>query len=89
MQSANRNPCRRDFGFDANALRQYRIVPVPIEEPGAANVALVGETVCAAAGHPQTEDLIRGLGFPVENAVLSEFAKADGCVTCLSLLFGD
>jgi dimethylargininase len=75
--------------LDANALRQYRIVPVPIEEPGAANVALVGETVCAAAGHPQTEDLIRGLGFLVENAVLSEFAKADGCVTCLSLLFGD
>jgi dimethylargininase len=73
--------------LDANALRQYRIVRVPDDEPDAANVALVGETVCAAAGHAQTKDLIRGLGFRVETADLSEFAKADGCVTCLSLLF--
>jgi dimethylargininase len=75
--------------LDANALRQYTIVPVPDDEPGAANVAFVGETVCAAAGHAQTEDLIRGLGFRLETADLSEFAKADGCVTCLSLLFAD
>ena len=73
--------------LDAKALRQYRIVPVPDDEPGAANVALVGEAVCAAAGHPQTEDLIRGLGFRVETTDLSEFGKADGCTTCLSLLF--
>jgi dimethylargininase len=75
--------------LDVQALRQYEIVPVPDDEPGAANVALAGETVCAAAGHPQTEDLIRGLGFRVETVDLSEFAKADGCVTCLSLLFAD
>lgn len=73
--------------LDASALREYTIVPVLADEPGAANVAIVGETVCAAAGHPQTEGLIRDLGFRLETADLSEFAKADGCVTCLSLLF--
>jgi dimethylargininase len=73
--------------LDATALRQYEVVHVATNEPDAANVALVGETVCAAAGHPQTADLIRALGFRVETADLSEFAKADGCVTCLSLLF--
>jgi dimethylargininase len=73
--------------LDVNSLRQYKIVSVPDDEPGAANVAIVNETVCAAANHPQTEDLIRGLGFRVETADLCEFAKADGCVTCLSLLF--
>jgi dimethylargininase len=75
--------------LNAKALRQYKIVRVPGDEPDAANVALVGETVCAAAGHPQTANLIRGLGFEVETTDLSEFAKADGCVTCLSLLFAD
>jgi dimethylargininase len=73
--------------LDGKSLRHYEIVLVPHDEPDAANVALVGETVCAAAGHPHTEDLIRGLGFRVETTDLSEFAKADGCVTCLSLLF--
>jgi dimethylargininase len=75
--------------LDAKSLRQHQIIPVPDDEPDAANVALVGETVCAAVGHPQTKDLIRGLGFRVETVNLSEFAKADGCVTCLSLLFAD
>lgn len=73
--------------LDATALARYAIVPVPADEPDAANVALVGETVCAAAGHPQSAELVRGLGFFVETTDLSEFAKADGCVTCLSLLF--
>jgi len=71
---------------DCSALRQFELVPIPACEPKAANVALVGETVCAAAGHPQTVDLLRNLGFHVVTTDLSEFAKADGCVTCLSLL---
>jgi dimethylargininase len=73
--------------LDGKALRRkYGIVHVPHDEPDAANVALVGDTVCAAAGHPHSEELIRGLGFNSETTDLSEFAKADGCVTCLSLL---
>lgn len=70
-------------------LASYDIVPVPEEEPDGANVALAGDTVCAAAGHPRTADLIGRLGFRLETTDLSEFAKADGCVTCLSLLFED
>jgi dimethylargininase len=73
--------------LDSKDLRRYKIVGVPRDEPDAANVALVGETVCAAGGHTHTEDLLRRLGFRVDTADLSEFAKADGCVTCLSLLF--
>jgi len=72
--------------LDATDLQQFEIVHVPDNEPDAANVALIGNTVCAAAGHPETADLIRRLGFNVETTDLSEFAKADGCVTCLSLL---
>jgi dimethylargininase len=73
--------------LESKALSKYGVVHVPHDEPDAANVALVGDTVCAAAGHPHTADLLGGLGFRVETTNLSEFAKADGCATCLSLLF--
>jgi dimethylargininase len=73
--------------LDERALARYEIVHVPDDEPDAANVALLGETVCAGTGHPHTAEMIRGLGFRVETTDLFEFAKADGCVTCLSLLF--
>jgi N-dimethylarginine dimethylaminohydrolase len=35
----------------------------------------------------RTADLLDGLGFQVRTIDLSEFAKTEGGVTCLSLLF--
>jgi len=35
----------------------------------------------------RTADLLRGLGIDVRTLDLSEFAKAEGGVTCLSILF--
>jgi dimethylargininase len=73
--------------MDEDALSGFEVLPVPAEEPGAANVALVGETVLMDAACPRTAALIRSLGFEVRAVELSEFAKAEGSVTCLSLLF--
>jgi dimethylargininase len=70
----------------AEALEGFELVRVPDEEPDAANLALVGGRVCLPAAHPQTADLVRRLGFEVETVDLSEFAKAEGCVTCLNIL---
>jgi dimethylargininase len=72
--------------IDSAALHAYECIQVPQEEPWGANVALVGETVLASAAHPQTAELMRRLGFSVHGIDLSEFAKAEGGVTCLSLL---
>jgi dimethylargininase len=72
--------------LEVQALRGFELVRVPDAEPDAANALLVGERVCLPAAHPQTADLVRGLGFDVQTIDLSEFAKAEGCVTCLSLL---
>ena len=49
-------------------------------------VCVVGGWVCLSAAHPQTADMIHQLGFKVETVDVSEFAKAEGCVTCMSLL---
>jgi len=71
------------------ALSTYDVVHIPAEEPWAADVAILGNTVFLAAEQPATAEMIRGLGFDVETTPLSEFAKAEGGVTCLSLLFSD
>ncbi len=75
--------------LDAKALGGIDRVRVPAEEPDGANVVVVGTTVCLPAAHSRTADLVRGFGFEVRKVDLSEFAKAEGCVTCLSLLFAD
>src|SRR5262249_43075317 len=73
--------------FDVGGLRGFEMVGVPEEEPWAANVARVGASLCMSAAYPRTAERIRGLGFDVRTIDLSEFAKAEGAVTCLSLLF--
>ena len=73
--------------LEAEVLRGFEWVRIPEEEPWAANVALVGSNVCVAAEHQRTAELVRKLGFAVQTIDLSEFAKAEGGVTCLSILF--
>jgi dimethylargininase len=61
-------------------------VVVAREEAAAANVLAVGTTVVMPAGCPQTAAAVAALGFEVREVDLTEFAKADGGATCLSLL---
>jgi dimethylargininase len=72
--------------IDSVALAGHELINVPEAEPWGANVALVGSKVLLAAAHVQTAKLIESLGFTVQAIDLSEFAKAEGGVTCLSLL---
>lgn len=72
--------------INCTALAGFELIPIPAEEPWGGNIALVGETVLSAAGSPRTAALIRSLGFAVRTVDLSEFAKAEGGVTCLSIL---
>jgi dimethylargininase len=63
------------------------LILVPPDEAPAANALAVGENVLLADGYPRTADLVRRQGFQVLPLSLTEFAKADGGVTCLSLPF--
>lgn len=72
--------------LDLAALREMECIAVPQEEPWAANVLLVGDQVVLPAAHERTAGLIAGLGFTTTAVDISEFAKAEGGVTCLSLL---
>src|SRR5579884_3888030 len=68
-------------------LGGYELLPVPETEPWGANVLLVGNCVCVAAEHELTAGMLQRRGFELRTVPLSEFAKAEGGMTCLSLLF--
>jgi dimethylargininase len=74
---------------DLESLYGFEPVGIPADEPWAANTLLIGGSVCLAAEHVQTRDLLRRRGFDVRTTPLSEFAKAEGGVTCLALLVGE
>ncbi len=73
--------------IDRAAFRDIAIVTVPAEETYAANVVAIGKHVIVAAGFPQTHDVLAGLGFKLHPVPVSEVKKADGSLTCQSIVF--
>jgi dimethylargininase len=63
------------------------VFSVPPEEAYAANALAVGVQVLLPAGHPRTLEALRARGFEVLPVPMSQFAAADGGVTCLSLVW--
>src|SRR5215469_1846633 len=78
---ANRNWIDRAF------LSNFRILDVAMDEPLAANVLRVGDTLIYPDAFPRTRDLLQNSGFNVRSIDASELAKAEGGVTCTSILF--
>lgn len=75
--------------IDKRAITDFDLIPIPKTEPWGANVCLVGQAVILPAAHVQTAVLISRLGFAAQPVEISEFFKAEGGVTCLSLLLND
>jgi dimethylargininase len=69
------------------AFRGYELVRVDPPENYAANCVRVNDAVLVAAGYPKFESSVRALGHPVIALDMSEFAKMDGGLSCLSLRF--
>jgi dimethylargininase len=69
------------------ALKGYRILMPAKGEEYAANTLRIGETLLVPAGHPQTQAMLVDAGFNVLAMEVDEFAKCEGALTCLSLLF--
>ncbi|HSQ59340.1 MAG TPA: N(G),N(G)-dimethylarginine dimethylaminohydrolase [Acidobacteriota bacterium] len=69
------------------ALSGYEVVAVAPEESYAANCVRVNDRVLVASGHPRFERTLRALGYETLALDVSEFAKMDGGLSCLSLRF--
>jgi dimethylargininase len=64
-----------------------RFVEVDPGEPLAANALLVDDTVVYPASHPRTLERLVAQGLTVRTVDVSELEKAEGAVTCCSILF--
>lgn len=67
------------------AFAGLQVIPVAASEAYAVNALRAGESVIVPAGYPGVEGALRAHGFTVLATPTSEFAKADGGVTCLAL----
>jgi dimethylargininase len=72
---------------DATYFTEYRQIHVAQSEPHAANVVRAGDAMLMPANFPETEILLRTAGFAVHTVDVSELQKAEGAVTCCSVLF--
>ena len=72
--------------IDTAAFDRFACVEVDPEEPSAANVLRLHDRVIAPASFPRTAERIARRGFRVQTVDASEVAKAEGAVTCCSLI---
>ncbi|MGA7539887.1 MAG: arginine deiminase family protein [Steroidobacteraceae bacterium] len=63
-----------------------RFIEVDQSEPTGANALLIGEDVVYSASHPRTAEALQRQGIRVHTVETSETEKAEGGVTCCSLL---
>lgn len=72
--------------IDAEELVKFEVIDVPLEEPAAANVLLIRDTIILPASYPRTCALLELRGFDVRTIDVSELQKAESGVTCMSLI---
>lgn len=63
------------------------MVSVDPREPHAGNAILLEEKTIIAAAYPATRERLEAAGIPVVAVDVTELAKAEGAVTCCSLIF--
>ena len=71
---------------DVNALAARRVITVPADEPWAANILRIDGRIVMPVEHRKTAAILRAEGYAVHQVDISEFAKAEAGVTCLSIL---
>ncbi len=73
--------------IDGRQLQGVRLVPIDPAEPQAANVVRAGACLIYPSAFPRTRRRLEKSGFEVIAVDVSELAKAEGAVTCCSLIF--
>jgi dimethylargininase len=73
--------------INTDALEGMRLIDAPPGEEHGANVLLVHNMVIAANGFPETVARLEGIGRKVRVVDNSELRKAEGALTCCSLIF--
>jgi len=76
------NPAWVDVGY----FEGFDLIEVDPSEPAAANVLCVGSSLICADDYPQTRQRLEQRGFVTRSVPAGELAKAEGGVTCCSVI---
>lgn len=74
---------------DARSFDVAYSIEIDAEEPFAANVLRVGSVLVIDCAHTRTAEKLQAAGFHVMTVDASELAKAEGGVTCCSIIIND
>ncbi len=72
--------------IDPTVFGNVVVLPVDEKEPSGANTLTLGRTTLVSASFPKTEKRLREAGITTKRVEISEFEKAEGGLTCLSLI---
>lgn len=73
--------------IDHPDLKNFNIIPIAAEESHAANCIRINDAIIISGGYPKAKAMIQKHGLKIIEVDISEFAKIDGGLTCLSLMF--
>jgi dimethylargininase len=71
---------------DGSYFDGFELVDVDPSEPAAANVLSIGASIICAAEHPRTRARLEARGLVTHSVPAGELAKAEGGVTCCSII---
>lgn len=71
----------------ADAFRGLSLIDVDPEEPRAANALAIGDVLIYPSTFPRTRERLEQRGLRVRTVDVDELQKAEGAVTCCSLVF--
>lgn len=71
----------------ADVFAGLSLVDIDPEEPYAANALAVGDVIIYPTGFPRTQERLERSGLRVQPVDVDELQKAEGAVTCCSLIF--
>lgn len=71
---------------DARCFPGWEPIAIEPTEPHAANALRIGDAVIHPASCPRTAEKLHGLGVDVRSVDVSELEKAEGAVTCCSVI---
>jgi len=72
--------------LDSHHFENYRLIEIDPEEPFAANCLPLGDLIIYPTSFPKTSTRLEEAGYRLVKVDVSELAKAEGAVTCCSLI---
>lgn len=72
--------------IDEKHFADYNLIEVHASEPYGANCLPIREHIIYPYAFPKTQALLEAKGFKIKNVNVDELAKAEGAVTCCSLI---